>query len=117
MNSGPKGNVKEETDRKGLKNQHYGTVRPGSELKVPHFKEREDLRVQEDGRDQDDERGKRGGSQEIRSTGELKWTLSGFFRLECGFSAQRLRQRFGNKQCWEEKRKRVLKGRIIRKNV
>lgn len=40
MNSGPKGNVKEETDRKGLNTQHYGTVRPGSELKVPHFKER-----------------------------------------------------------------------------
>ena len=53
MNSRPKGNVKEETvlkpDRKGLKTQHYGTVRPGSEQKVPHFKEREDLRVQEDG--------------------------------------------------------------------
>ena len=44
MNSGPKGNVKEETDRKGLNTQHYGTVRPGSELKVPHFKEREDRR-------------------------------------------------------------------------
>ena len=77
----------------------------------------EDGRTQEDGWDQNDERRKRGGIKKIRSTGELKWTLSGFFRLECGFSAQRLRQRFGNKQCWEEKRKRVLKGRIIRKNV
>ena len=66
MNSRPKGNVKEETvlkpDRKGLNTQHYGTGRPGREQKVPHFKEREDLRVQEDGWDQDDERGKRGGS-------------------------------------------------------
>ena len=64
MSSGPKGNVKEETvlkpDRKGLKTQHYGTGRPGSGQKVPHFKGREDLRVQEDGRDQDDERGSRG---------------------------------------------------------
>lgn len=53
MNSRPKGNVKEETvlkpDRKGLNTQYYWTGRTGSGQKVPHFKEREDLRVQEDG--------------------------------------------------------------------
>lgn len=54
---------------------------------------KDDGRSKDDGRPKDDERVKRVGSQKIRSTGELKWTLSGFFRLECGFSAQRLRQR------------------------
>ena len=54
---------------------------------------KDDGRPKDDERAKDDERGKRGGSQKIRSTGDLKWTLSGFFRLECGFSAQRLGNR------------------------
>ena len=58
-------------------------------------KAQEDERPKDDGRSKDDGRVKRGGSQKIRSTGELKWTLSGFFRLECGFSAQRLGNRTG----------------------